>query len=120
MPTETTPVKAPPSWFSKQGVPTCSMWWKLELELLAWAYVTALANSGDTWRPLTSIECYQLLDEEERRFVSPYLDKDGADEKWWGRVSTQLKDSDGAFAVEGLTWGRWRFDLEAQPQPAKP
>ena len=107
------PTSVPPSWFARQGIPSCSMWCKTEIEILAWAYVVGMAKDGDTWHKLTAERCHELLDEKERRHVRPYLSSENmryAD--WWEMIGEQLKDTAGAFEVGGLAWSRWRFDQQ--------
>jgi hypothetical protein len=102
-----------PSWFARQGIPSCSMWGKMEIEVLAWAYVVGMARDGDNWHKLTAKKCYELLDDAERRHVRPYLPDDRecyAD--WWEMIGEQLKDAAGAFEVGGFAWNRWRFDKQ--------
>ena len=105
------PSNPPPSHFSAAGVPYCSMWGKTEIEILAWAYVTGLARDGNTWHTITPERCHQLLDEAEQRFVHPFLPLCGSRyESWWKLIETQLKDSEGAYKVGGLSWSRWNID----------
>lgn len=97
----------PPSWFSAQGMPKCSKWFKLEIEILAWAYVTGLARNGDTWEPVSAEQCWLSLTKEERQLADPWLHWlafggpsywDSAAE-WWEVVTEQLKDAHGAVGV---------------------
>jgi hypothetical protein len=97
----------PPSEFARMGQPNCSRWGKGELEWLALAYVQALAADGDTWKPLTRERVYELLNDEQRRFVHSMLTSDfEVYVSWFDAVSRQLKDSDGAWDVRGF----WNLD----------
>jgi len=83
----------------------------MEIEVLAWAYVTGMARDGDTWRKMTDQQCYDLLTPEEQRYVSPYLpDPNGCYADWWKMIGEQLKDAAGAFDVGGLAWARWHYE----------
>lgn len=98
----TTDEKNPPSYFVKQGQPCCSRWGKTEIELIALAYVQALANDGDTWKKLTREQAYALLTDEQKRRYGDLL---GAFyESWFQMVSRQITGSDGALGVGGF----WR------------
>lgn len=100
-----------PAYFSRMGLPSCSMWGKYEIECLAWAYVTGMAIDGDTWHKIDAKTCWDLLDEEARDYMSPYLDEEGTYYKdWWEMIGNQLTDAEGAFEVDGLAWNRRRFE----------
>jgi len=102
-----------PSWFSNQGTPSCSKWFKTEIEILAWAYVTGMARDGDAWHEMDDQRCYDLLTKDEQRYVRPYLpDEGGCYADWWAMIGKQLKDADGAFEVGGLAWTRHRWALQ--------
>lgn len=99
--------RLPPSHFAALGAPTCSRWGKLEIELLALAYVQALAASGDEWRRIPSrAAVFDLLSKSQRSEVHPYLTSslDRLDQ-WFAMVADQLTGPDGAMAV-GLRWQR--------------
>jgi hypothetical protein len=95
-------VSRPPSYFAKQGQPCCSRWGKTEIELIALAYVQALANDGYTWKKLTREQTYTLLTDEQKRRLHGLLD--AFYEGWFQSVSNLITDSDGAFSVGGF----WR------------
>lgn len=89
-------------------------WGKIEMEILAWVYVTGMARDGDTWHKMTDQRCYDLLTPEEKRYASPYLpDQHGCYADWWEMIGEQLKDAEGAFDVGGLAWARWRYERAA-------
>ena len=101
----------PPSYFSQAGISCCSKWVKLEIEILAWAYVTGMARDGDVWHKMDSQQCYDLLTPDEQQGVRPYLpDPHSRYIDWWEMIGDQLKDAAGAFDVGGLAWGRWRYE----------
>lgn len=104
---------AQPSYFAAQGESCCSIWGKAEIEVLAWAYVQALANLGDEWgRMLTPQECFDALTEAQRHFAAPYIASAarGGWAEWWTRIAAQLTSAEGAFEVGGLAWNRRRFE----------
>lgn len=103
LPDET--VSQPPSYFAKQGQPCCSRWGKTEIELIALAYVQALANDGDIWKKLTREQTHALLSDDQKRRLHGLLDASFEPyERWFQLVSKQITDSDGAFGVGGF----WR------------
>ncbi len=95
----------------QQGCSTCSVWGKIEIELLAWAYVIGMARDGDTWHEVTPLRCMELLTQEERNWCGHYLKDviEGYRADMWKTVVLQLKDADGAFGVGGTSWGKGRF-----------
>ena len=105
----------PPSYFSNQGIPVCSVWGNCETECLAWAYVTGMARSGDTWRPVTPQECLDSLTQEERDAVGSYLRTvvRGFYGDRWEDVTSQLQSEEGAFSI-GLSWSKRRYN-QSQP-----
>ena len=104
-----------PSWFAAQGRSNCSMWCKTEIEILALAYVVAQSRLGDTWRRVTPAECWAVLDEDEKRYCSPYLSnlvREEFSERYarrWQMIADQLTSAEGAFEVGGMAWCRHRF-----------
>ena len=103
-----------PSDFAKLGKPCCSRWGKSEIEQLALAYVEALAAAGDTWRKLSKKETYDLLTDDQLRFVH-FLLKDGYYDHWFEMIRDQISDSDGALGVRGF-WNTCRLGLAAQSE----
>lgn len=96
-------MKPPPSHFAAMGVPHCSRWGKLQLELIALMYVQALANSGDTWRRLTRADVRNLLTDEQKRMGDDrYLRDTELYVKWFKLVDDALSQSDIATSVGGF------------------
>jgi hypothetical protein len=89
------------------------MWQKVEIEELAWAYVTAMARDGDTWHPVSDTRAAELLTPEEHQglIMRLPLTDNPRYRAWWKMIAAQLKDADGAFNVGGLAWNRWRHDM---------
>lgn len=110
----------PPSEFARMGSPSCSRWGKSEMEWLALAYVQALAADGDTWKSLTRERVYELLTDEQNRFVHSMLTSDfEVYQSWFEEISRQLVDSDGAWDVRGF-WNihRYHRDFTSQKDPS--
>lgn len=99
----------PPSAFAAMGQPSCSRWGKSEIEWLALAYVQALAKDGDTWKKLSREQVYNLLSDDERRYVHGMLTMDfPAYQYWFDAVRDQITDARGAFGVRGF-WNEYRY-----------
>lgn len=116
-----------PSWFAAQGRSNCSMWRKTEIEILALAYVVAQARLGDTWRSVTPAECWAVLDDDEKRYCSPWMGSlvrgDASDRYngWWEMIGRQLSNAESAFEVGGMAWSRHRFiQQNTQGQAVRP
>lgn len=90
-----------PSFFAKAGHPSCSRWGKTELEVIALAYVQALANNGDKWDRLTREQTYGLLTDEQKCSAGSLLTHDYY-QRWFDMVADQITDADGAFGVGGF------------------
>lgn len=102
-----------PSDFSRVGIPYCSIWGKVEIEILAWGYVTALANDGDIWgKKFTPQQCFDLLTKEQKSIVNPYLSGCicGNRQKEWADIVRRLINSDGALEVGGLAWNKHQLE----------
>ena len=100
--------RLPPSHFAALGVPCCSRWGKLEIELIALLYVQALANGGDTWRRLTCDQVRDLLTDEQRRGGDArYLRGEiAAYARLFAIVDEALAEPSGADGVGGFwRWG---------------
>lgn len=97
-----------PSYFSLAGIPYCSKWGKIEIEEMAWLYVTALARDGDTWHEITDVRAAEVLTPEDQRGIFTRLPIGDCPlyQKRWKMIAAQLKDADGAFEVGGLAWNR--------------
>jgi hypothetical protein len=100
----------PPSYFAGLGSPSCSRWGKSEFEWIALAYVQALANDGDTWKPLTREQTYSLLTDEQKNRTHSQLTYDGYQYRF-DAVSRQIDSAEGAFGVGGY-WSRPRVAKE--------
>jgi hypothetical protein len=73
-----------------------------------------MARDGDTWHPVTTEKCQELLDADELRIVGCF-GREGlypTYQDWWDMIARQLQDADGAFEVAGLAWTRWKFNRE--------
>lgn len=99
----------PPSAFAALGQPNCSRWGKSEIEWIALAYVQALANDGDTWKRLSRERTYELLTDEQKRYLYGILTDDFEPYvRWFEAVADQITDSDGALGVRGF-WNLHRL-----------
>jgi hypothetical protein len=101
-----------PSDFAALGNPSCSKWGKSEFEWIALAYVQALANDGDTWKPLTREQTYNLLTDEQKRSTHNQLIYDGYQHRF-DAIAEQITDSDGALGVGGF-WSKHRLEQVRQ------
>lgn len=96
--------------------PTARGGGKSELEWLALAYVQALAADGDTWKQLARERVYELLTDDQRRFVHSMLTSDfEVYLSWFNAISRQLVDSDGAWDVRG-GWNIHRYHRDFTSQ----
>ena len=93
-----------PSFFAKAGHPSCSRWGKTEIEVIALAYVQALANNGDKWDRLTRQQVLDLLTKDQAMRAGSLLTHDYY-QRWFDMVADQITDADGAFGVGGF-WPR--------------
>lgn len=92
-----TPTMAP-SVFATMGQPCGSRWAKSEIEWLALAYVQALAKDGDMWKRLSRERVYELLSDDQRRYVHGMLTLEHDIYRWWFKiVSDQLVSAAGAL-----------------------
>lgn len=100
-----------PSDFSNAGRPSCSIWGKTEIEILAWCYVTTMARNGDEWKPVTAQQCLDSLTEQEMSIMRSDLQRiaEGRGDGWWNAVVERVTDADGADSVGGF-WRRYHVE----------
>jgi hypothetical protein len=99
-----------PSHFVAMGRPSCSCWGKTEVEIIALAYVQAMANDGDVWKQIPRERVLPLLTDDQKRSGMVYglLDGDYY-QGWFDSVARRITDAEGAFSVRGF-WNDYRFE----------